>query len=262
MIPISLKGKKALVGGSTQGIGKAIAVELARSGSSVILMARNEQKLKNTLSELPANDGQSHQYLVADFSQFGSFKDKISSFLKGSPIDILVNNTQGPAAGTAFDKNPADYQEAFDLLFQTVVHTSMEALPYMQKNKFGRIINVSSVTVKEPIQNLVLSNSIRSALLSWAKTLSNEVAKDNITINTILTGLFDTERLNQLIKLQAEKNNTSFDDWKEKMISNVPMKRLGQPSEYGYLAAFLASDMAAYITGASIPVDGGLLNSV
>ena len=262
MIPISLENKKALVGGSSEGLGKAIAMQLAQCGATVVLVARNEQKLKNVIQELPAEFGQQHQYLVTDYADLNAYKQLMTAFLTENPIDILVNNTNGPSAGTVFDKNLTDYQTAFELLFQTVVHTTMTALPNMQKNNFGRIINVSSLTVAEPKQNLVLSNSIRSALVSWSKTLSNEVAKHNITVNNILTGLFDTKRLNELNALQAEKNNKTMAEWKEIIVKDIPMKRLGKPEEYGHLAAFLASDLASYITGTSIPIDGGLSKSI
>jgi len=259
---IKLNNKKALVGGSTQGIGKAIAMQLAASGATVTLMARNEEKLKNVLAELPRPLEQPHGVLVVDFSETENFKNKISAFLKTNPVDILVNNTNGPVSGGVLEKAPSDYQTAFELLFQTVCHTTVEALPYMQRNGFGRIINVSSVSVKEPLQHLVLSNSIRSAVISWAKTLATDVAKDNITVNNILTGYFDTERIRDLIKVQAAAKKVSEEEMNATMQSNVPMKRFGKPEEYGYLAAFLASDQAAYITGTNIPIDGGLLKSI
>jgi 3-oxoacyl-[acyl-carrier protein] reductase len=148
------------------------------------------------------------------------------------------------------------------MLFQTVCFTTLEVLPSMQKNKFGRIINVSSLSVKEPIQNLVLSNTIRIALTSWAKALATEVAKDNITVNSILTGNFDTERLNHLITLQAKSKNVSEEEIRESRINAIPMKRFGRPIEYAYLAAFLASEYASYVTGTNIPIDGGMMKSL
>jgi 3-oxoacyl-[acyl-carrier protein] reductase len=259
---IELDNRKALVGGSTQGIGKAIALQLAASGATVTLMARNEDKLRNVLAELPCSKGQKHGYLVADFSETDSFKKTISAFLKTNPVDILVNNTNGPVSGNVLEKSTTDYQTAFELLFQTVCHTTMEALPTMRRNGFGRIINVSSVSVKEPLQHLVLSNSIRSAVISWAKTLATDVAKHNITVNNILTGYFDTERIRDLIKIQAKSKMMNEDELRLQMQSNVPVKRFGRPEEYGYLVAFLASDKAAYITGTNIPIDGGLLRSI
>lgn len=259
---ISLKNKTALIGGSTQGLGKAIAIQLAQCGANVIVMARNEEKLKAVVSELSCEENQKHSYLVVDFSNIETFKNTITDFFKTNTIDILVNNTNGPAAGTALEKNINDYQEAFDLLFKTVCHTTLEAIPHMKNNNFGRIINVSSISVKEPIQHLILSNTIRSGVVSWAKTLAAEIAPYGITVNTILTGYFDTERLNQLIENQSVKNNIDFLEVKDKMIQQVPVKRLGKPEEFGHLAAFLSSDYASYITGTKIPIDGGLLKSV
>jgi 3-oxoacyl-[acyl-carrier protein] reductase len=261
-IEIKLDNRKALVGGSTQGIGKAIAMQLAAGGATVTLMARNEDKLKKVLTELPCPQGQKHNYLVVDFSETDNFKKTISAFLKTNPVNILINNTQGPVSGGVLDKTTSDYQTAFELLFQTVCHTTMEALPFMKSNGFGRIINVSSVSVKEPLQHLVLSNSLRSAVISWAKTLANDVAKDNITVNNILTGYFDTDRIRDLIKVQAINKMMNEDELRLQMQSQVPMKRFGKPEEYGYLVAFLASDKAAYITGTNIPIDGGLLKSI
>jgi 3-oxoacyl-[acyl-carrier protein] reductase len=259
---ISLKNKNALVGGSTQGLGKAISMQLAQCGASVTLMARNEEKLKEAVNDLNTASGQKHGYLVVDFKNLEEVKTRVKEFLSVNHVDILVNNTNGPEPGNALEKRPEDYQAAFDLLFQTVCFTTLEALPYMQKNNFGRIINVSSTSVKEPIRTLVLSNSLRSAVMSWAKTLSFEVAKYNITINNILTGNFDTERMRNLISHQAVEKNLSVDEVYTSRISSIPAKRFGRPEEYGYLAAFLASEYSSYITGASIPIDGGLMKSV
>lgn len=259
---IKLNDKKALVGGSTQGLGRAIAMELAGCGASVTLIARNKDKLKNVLEELPRSLGQKHSYLVVDFSDITGFKIRITEFFKDNTIDILVNNTNGPVAGSVLEKTPADYQTAFELLFETVCHTTMAALPQMQRNGFGRIINVASVSVKEPLQHLALSNTIRASVIAWAKTLATDVARDNITVNNILTGYFDTERIKDLIRVQAEQKKMGQDELKMQMQANVPMKRFGRPEEYGYLAAFLASDLASYITGCSIPIDGGLLKSI
>jgi 3-oxoacyl-[acyl-carrier protein] reductase len=259
---ISLENKKALVGGSTQGLGKAIALQLAHCGAAVTLLGRNDEKLKSVMNELPSPHGQKHNYLVADFSELENFKDKVSAFIRSNPIDILVNNTNGPEPGTVLEKNVSDYQTAFNLLFQTVCFTTLEALPHMQKNNFGRIINVSSVTVKEPLRHLVLSNTIRSSLISWTKTLAIEVARNNITVNNVLTGYFDTERIKNLMYIQAKSSNVELETIRKETVEQVPMGRLGKPEEYGYLVAFLASEYAAYITAANIPIDGGLLRSI
>lgn len=259
---ISLINKKALVGGSTQGIGKAIALQLAASGASVTLMARNEEKLKKVLSELDTKQGQKHQYLVVDFLKLEMFQEKVAAFFKNNQIDILVNNTNGPEAGSVLEKDTEDYQTAFNLLFQTVCFTTLQALPHMQKSNFGRVINVSSVSVREPLAHLTLSNTIRTSVISWSKTLATEVAKNHITVNNILTGYFDTERLNSLINMQASAKKVEPAILKLQMELQVPAQRFGKPVEYGYLVTFLASDQAAYITGTNIPIDGGLLKSI
>ncbi len=256
---IDLTGKKALVGGSSKGIGLGIATELANSGASVCLMARNESRLKEIVSQLP--DSNNHSYLVVDFSKFEDFKIKIEEYVKNNQVDILINNTQGPPAGNSLSKNIDSYQEAFDLLFKSVVHTTSLVIPGMQKNKWGRIINVTSVSVKEPLNYLVLSNSIRSAVVAWAKSLSVDLGPDGITVNSILTGYFDTERIKELNKEKSKSLNISEAEVLDKMKSLVPTSRLGRPEEYGYLVSFLSSDNAAYINGASIPIDGGLLKS-
>jgi len=259
---ISLKGKNALVGGSSKGIGEAIARQLAASGASVTLMARNEMRMKTIVSELDTEQGQQHQYLVVDFSDFEGFKTTLTSYFKKNTVDILVNNTQGPQAGGALEKNVDDYQEAFDLLFKSVVLTTQLALPHMQQQHWGRIINIASISVKEPLNYLALSNSIRAAVVTWAKSLAYDVAKDGITVNSTLTGYFDTDRIAQLNSKKAEKLAISPDEVRANMEEQVPTKRIGKPDEYGYLVAFLASDQAAFITGTNIPIDGGLLKSL
>ncbi|MFT6934427.1 MAG: 3-oxoacyl-[acyl-carrier protein] reductase [Maribacter sp.] len=259
---ISLIGKKALVGGASGGIGKAIAIQLAESGASVTLMARNEEKLKTTVQSLSTTERQSHQYLVVDFSDYKGYKKIISAYFESNSVDILVNNTQGPAAGNTLEKQVNDYQVAFDLLFKTVVFTTELALRHMIQNRWGRIINVASVSVKEPLSYLALSNSIRASLVTWAKSLATDVGDKQITVNSILTGYFDTERIAQLNAKKADQLGVSEDDVLADMQSKVPVKRIGDPEEYGYLVAFLASDKAAYITGTQIPIDGGLLKSL
>ncbi|MAU16510.1 MAG: short-chain dehydrogenase [Muricauda sp.] len=259
---ISLKGKNALVGGSSKGIGKAIAEQLAESGANVTLMARSVERMQELMHDMDNSQGQKHQYLVVDFSSFEKYKTVISSYFENNTVDILVNNTQGPEGGGALEKNVEDYQEAFDLLFKSVVFTTELALRHMQKNKWGRIINIASISVKEPLNYLALSNTIRAAVVTWAKSLAYDVAKDGITVNNTLTGYFDTDRIAQLNSKKAEKLGISPDEVRANMEEQVPMKRIGDPKEYGYLVAFLASDKAAFITGTNIPIDGGLLKSL
>jgi 3-oxoacyl-[acyl-carrier protein] reductase len=258
---ISLKGKHALIGGSSKGIGRAVAEQLARSGARVTLVARSEELLRKIAGGLQSATGQPHAYLVADYTDLPSYQAAIKAYLKEHPADILVNNTQGPPAGTSLEKDIEDYQEAFDLLFKSVVFTTLEALPHMRNQGWGRIINIASVSVREPLGYLALSNSIRAALVSWAKTLAGDVGPDGITVNSVLTGYFNTERLKGLNEKKAETMGIPPEKVTEKLISQVPARRLGKPEEYGYLVAFLASEAASYLTGTAIPLDGGLLKS-
>lgn len=259
---IDLKGKKALVGGSTSGLGKAIAWQLAESGAQVTLMARDRDKLEKFYKELPQRQGQNHDFLEVDFLNYNDYEDRITAYFDHITVDILVNNTNGPKGGGALEKNIGDYQQAFDLLFKTYCLTSLLAVEGMKKNQFGRIINVSSMSVKEPIQNLVLSNSIRAAVINWAKTISIDLAPFGITVNNILTGSFDTERLRDLHTQQANKQGVPIEEYRDKKADEIPLKRFGKPEEYGYLAAFLASEQASYLTGVNLPIDGGAIKSV
>ena len=259
---ISLKGKKALVGGSSDGIGKAIAIQLATSGASVTLVSRSEEKLVKIIASLPTSEGQKHQYIVVDYSNFEDYKFKIEAYFKTNTIDILVNNTQGPSAGNSLEKNIDDYQSAFDLLFKTTVLTTDLALKNMIKNKWGRVINVASVSVKEPLSYLALSNTIRAAVVTWGKSLATDVGPHQITVNNILTGYFDTNRITNLNEAKAKQLHISVDEVRNQMEAKVSLQRIGKPEEYGYLVTFLASDNAAYITGTAIPIDGGLLKSM
>jgi 3-oxoacyl-[acyl-carrier protein] reductase len=255
---ITLTGKKAMVGGSTRGLGKAVAMQLAECGAEVTLLARNEEKLKAAVAGLPVTAGQKHGFLAVDFSDFESFQSVVSGYFKTYSADILVNNTNGPAPGGVLEKSISDYQSAFNTLFKTVVFLTSAALPSMKKNGFGRIINISSLSIRQPIPHLALSNIIRPAVSAWAKSLSSEVAQYGITVNNILTGYFDTERINEIYSSQAAQLGITLDEHKARMAKDVPLRRFGKPEEYGYLAAFLSSDYAAYMTGANIPLDGGL----
>lgn len=259
---ISLKNKKALVGGASQGLGFAIARQMAASGATVTVMARNEDKLRQVVAGLPTPDGQQHGYLVVDFANLTSYKQVIENYFNSYTVDILVNNTNGPKAGSVLEKTGSDYQSAFDLLFQTVQHTTALAAKHMKEQQFGRIINLTSRTIKEPVDNLALSNTIRAAVVAWGKTLSRDLGKYNITVNNILTGNFDTERLTELFEAQAKAQGTPADEIKAKAILDIPLLRLGTAEELANVVTFLASEQAAYVTGTSIPVDGGLLKSI
>ena len=259
---ISLKSKKALVGGSSKGLGNAVAYQLANSGASVTLVSSNEKRLIKTVDDLRDKTGLNHDYLVVDYNNFEEYQKIIKEYLDTNPVDILINNTQGPKGGDVMNVSIEDYQKSFDLLFKSVVFTTMIALENMKKKKWGRIINMASISVKEPLSYLALSNSIRSAVTTWGKTLSNDLGAYNITVNNILTGYFNTERINELNSDKAKKLNIDVEEVYNAMKELVPLKRIGDPKEFSYLVTFLASDNAAYINGANIPIDGGLIKSL
>tara|TARA_B100001758_G_scaffold117004_1_gene100378 strand:+ start:5960 stop:6745 length:786 start_codon:yes stop_codon:yes gene_type:complete len=259
---INLNNKKALIGGSSKGLGYAVAKQLAICGAKVTLVSRNESLLQKNIIELKELTGCVHEYILADYNNSNDYKKIIDEFFKTNSVDILINNTQGPPAGDVLSVDEKDYKNSFNLLFQNTVNTSMAAMRGMKKNNWGRIINMTSVSVKEPLSYLALSNTMRSAVTSWGKTLSIESGKYNITVNNILTGFFNTERLSQLNKEKAKKFNVKTSEVFEKMSEMVPLKRIGEPEEFAYLIAFLSSEYSSYINGVNIPIDGGLLKSM
>lgn len=259
---ISLVGKNALVCGSTQGIGKAVAIELALLGASVTLVARNEAKLKLTLGELSKSTGQKHNYIVADFNFIDQLKDVVAKYVKDKIYHVLINNTGGPPAGLAIDAQLEDFVKAFSshllcnqILVQAVV-------PGMKKSGYGRIINIISTSVKIPIRGLGVSNTIRGAVANWSKTLSVELAPYGITVNNVLPGSTKTSRIDAIIKSTSEKTGKSPDKVREDMIAEIPAGRMAEASEVAAAVAFLSSPAAGYINGINVPVDGGRTGSL
>ena len=256
---LSLKDHNALVCGSSQGIGKAAAMELARMGATVTLLARNEQKLQEVQKELPRPNQQKHSYIVADFSQPELVKVKVEEHLSktSQPFHILVNNTGGPPGGPITESGVEAFLSAFHahLINNHILATTV--LDGMKKAGYGRIINVISTSVKAPLANLGVSNTIRGAVANWAKTMANEVGQFNITVNNVLPGATSTERLTSIIDNKATKQNISVEEASKSMQNAVPMKRFGKPEEIANAIAFLASPAAAYINGINLPVDGG-----
>jgi 3-oxoacyl-[acyl-carrier protein] reductase len=254
---LDLTGKNALVCGSSKGIGKAAAIELAELGANVTLVARSASIMAELISELSHTKGQQHDFLKADFSDSADLKKKVSGLTARKTIHILVNNTGGPPAGPILSAVPDEFVNAFHnhlicghLLAQAVV-------PGMRKAGYGRIINVISTSVKSPLDNLGVSNTIRAAVANWSKTLANEVGPFGITVNNLLPGYTNTGRLGSLITGWAEKKNKSEDAIQEEMKQNVPLRRFGEPREIGSVIAFLATPAAGYISGTNITVDGG-----
>lgn len=252
-----LRGKTAVVCGSTQGIGYAAAHELAKLGARVVLMARNEEKLKSCLSSLDTSAGQKHEYLVADFAHPQSVQDAIQRFAATQRAEILINNTGGPNPGPAIDADVEAFRIAFNshLICNHILVQSL--VPGMKESGFGRIINVISTSVKQPLANLGVSNTIRGAVANWSKTLAGELGQFNITVNNVLPGATETGRLEQIISNRAGKLGVSAENVKHEMSGEVPMKRLARPEEIAAAIAFLASPAASYINGINLPVDGG-----
>lgn len=259
---VDLTGKHAVVCGSTQGIGKAAAIELASLGANVILLARDEQKLKMVLSELTSNHGQTHGYLVADFSKHENVESIINKHVENNTVHILVNNTGGPPGGFAIDANTEDFNNAFfaHLICNQVLVKAV--VPSMKKENYGRIINIISTSVKIPLKGLGVSNTIRGAVANWAKTLSVELGAFGITVNNVLPGATMTGRLESLVQSKATKMGKRYEDVLTEMIAEIPAARIGEAHEVAAAVAFLATPAAAYINGINIPVDGGRTGSL
>ena len=260
---IDLKNKTAIVCGSTQGIGKAIAVELASLGANVTLFARDKVTMKKVLVGLDVSKGQQHDAISADFRFPDQVKEVISAYVNSTQvIHILVNNSGGPAPGLAIDADPNDFMNAFSQHLICNHHIVQAVVPLMKKVKYGRIINVISTSVRTPIPGLGVSNTTRGAVASWAKTLSAELGPFGITVNNILPGLTETGRLESLIKSRADARGISFENLATEMKNSIPARRFADPSETAALAGFLASPSAAFINGESIRVDGGATPSI
>lgn len=259
---LSLEGKYAIICGSTQGIGLAIAEELALLGAHCTLIARNEEALKGAIRKLDTQLRQQHQYLVADFTRPEDLKTIITNYMSGHTAHILINNTGGPAAGPITEASETAFLDTFNQHLVCNHILAKAVIPSMQKEGYGRIINIISTSVKIPLKNLGVSNTIRGAVASWAKTMANELGQYNITVNNVLPGFTATQRLSTLIGNIARKGNTVVDIVEKNMMEEVPMKRFADASEVAAVAAFLASPAASYVNGVSIPVDGGRTGSI
>lgn len=256
---LDLTGRTALVCGSTQGLGYASASELALLGCNVVLMARNEDKLKETVKTLDTSKGQKHQYLVADFADINAVKSAIDEFVKNNSIHILVNNTGGPPGGAALTAKPEEFLTAFNNHLINNHNLTLAVVPGMKDAGFGRIINIISTSVKNPIAGLGVSNTIRAAVANWAKTLATELGPFGITVNNVLPGFTKTVRADYVISAKSKAAGITEEEVMKQLVAEIPVGRIGQPEEFGAAVAFLCSPAAAYINGINLPVDGGRL---
>lgn len=250
-----LLNKGALVMASSKGLGKAVAAELAKEGCNVVICGRNDDTLKNTSDEITSESGRECYYVQGDITSQNDRK-RILSYSKSKikSIDVLVTNSGGPKPGSFDDHDNEDWRDAYSLLVESTVSMIRGVLPDMKEQKWGRIITITSQAVKQPVEGLILSNSVRSAILGLVKTLSIELGKHNITVNNVLPGYTLTDRLETLIR----QRGTSL----ENISVNVPLKRVGLPNEFAAAVAFLASEKASYITGVSLPIDGGWIKGI
>ncbi len=262
---ISLAGKKAFIGGSSQGIGFAIATCMAACGAEVTLTSRNEAKLKEAVSKLPKKRGQHHDYVVIDFGDLKKLDKVLTKYqakTANNPVSILVLNSGGPTPSTAFDATPLQYQTYFQEAVLASQMLVQAFVPAMKDRGYGRIITVLSATVKQPKIDLGISNTIRAAVANWAKSLSIELGAYGITVNNLLPGLIQTERLDELMAMRAETAQISKAKIAAAMAKTIPAQCIGRPEDLGNMAAFLASDLASYVNGVNVPVDGGFLGTL
>ncbi|MBI5914769.1 MAG: SDR family oxidoreductase [Bacteroidetes bacterium] len=259
---LNLSGKNALVGGSSRGIGRATAIELALLGANVTLVSRSPERLSEVLETLDTSQGQQHDFLVADFSDPVDLHKKTAGLVALKPIHILINNTGGPPGGPASEAKTGEFLQAFNNHL-VCNHTLMQlVVPGMKAAGFGRIINVISTSVKQPIEGLGVSNTIRGAVANWAKTLANELGPFGITVNNVLPGTTMTDRLDEIATASAAKTASTKGAVYEKWASEIPLRRIAEPEELAAAVAFLASPAASYISGINLPVDGGRTKSL
>jgi len=261
MINLSLQKRHALVCGSTQGIGRAIALELAELGASICLLARNEAELKKVCAELPRPQEQQHTHLVGDFAKPSEIHDIVQKRLaSGKIFEILINNTGGPAGGPIVEADPESFLSAMQMHLLCNQILVRLLLPGMKKSQYGRIINIISTSVREPIQGLGVSNTTRAAVAAWSKTLSKEIQDGNITVNNVLPGFTNTARLHTVFKNRAQRTGKTEEQVIHDAMALIPLGRFASAEEVASAAAFLASPAASYINGVNLPVDGGRLN--
>lgn len=259
---LGLKGRIALVAASSKGLGRACARELAREGARVAICARDPGALNAARDAIAAETGAEVLAVPADMAAAADIERVVAETVRHfGGLHILVTNAGGPPAGYFMDFDDATWQSAVNLTLMSAVRLIRAALPHLRQARWGRIINITSVSVKEPLDNLVLSNSIRAAVHGLAKTLSNQVALDGVTVNNVLPGYTQTDRINELAAASAAKTGKPVEEYLADLGKPIPLGRVGQPEELAALVAFLASERASYITGVSIPVDGGRIRA-
>jgi len=259
---LDLKGRHALVCGGSDGIGRAAAHELALLGADVTVLARREEALREVAATLPKDGGQQHGWIAGDVSQTDALRAQVEALAHGKPVHILVNNTGGPPGGPAHQAQPAAFLDAFTKHLIANQALVQALLPGMRAAAWGRIVNVISTSVKEPIVGLGVSNTVRGAVASWAKTLSRELAPMGVTVNNVLPGFTDTGRIAQLVRDRAQASGESEAAVADGMRKLVPLGRFARPGEIGGVIAFLCSPAAGYVNGVSLAVDGGRTYSI
>ena len=260
---LSLKGKVALVAASSRGLGRAVAEELAAEGAALIICSRRAETINQTAKEIAAITGVEVLALPCDVSK----ADEIASLVKSGldrfgRIDILVTNGGGPPAGPFESFSSEVWEAAAKQTLFSAIELARQVLPGMKERRWGRMLNITSIAVKQPVDNLILSNSLRAAVTGFARTLANEVASFGITVNNIMPGYTRTERVEELARMMAEKEGIAPAEFVARWEQEIPMRRLGEPREFAALAAFLVSERASYITGTSVQVDGGWIRSL
>jgi 3-oxoacyl-[acyl-carrier protein] reductase len=260
---LGLNGKRAVVCAASRGLGRAIALGLAREGANVTICARNENHLRVTAESIATTTGASVLPVPADVSKPDEARNVISEARRRfGGVDILVTNAGGPPPGGLFDATPEQFDAAHRLTLMSVVGLVREVVGEMKERRWGRIINLASLSVKQPLDGLILSNTVRAAVIGFAKTAATELAPYNVTINNVCPGLIYTDRIVELLEDRARKNGISTDDELRKMCATIPMGRLGEPAEFASVVVFLASELASYVTGATMQVDGGAVRSL
>ncbi len=259
---LNLDGRHALVCGASEGIGRTAAHELALLGASVTVLARRAGALREVADALPRGSAQSHDWIAADVSDTAALRERVQALAAASPVHILVNNTGGPPGGPAHSADVAAFLDAFNRHLVANQVLVQAVLPGMRAARWGRIVNVVSTSVKEPIPGLGVSNTVRGAVASWAKTLSRELAADGITVNNVLPGFTETARIEQIVRNRVAAEGRSEDDVRAAMRAGVPAGRFAAPEETGGVIAFLCSPAAGYVNGVSLAVDGGRMNSI